>query len=58
MLGVYRPSVSLVASAFQQAGINKYTRGNLTILDRAGLEETSCECYAVVRKQFERLIGK
>lgn len=58
MLGVHRPSVSLVASAFQQAGMIKYARGNLTILDRAGLENTSCECYAVVKKQVERLLGK
>lgn len=58
MLGVYRPSVSLVARTYQQAGLIKYTRGRITILDRAGLEEACCECYGVVRKYFERAIGK
>jgi CRP-like cAMP-binding protein len=58
MLGVYRPSVSLVARTYQQAGLIKYTRGRITILDRAGLEEACCECYAVVRKNFERAIGR
>jgi CRP-like cAMP-binding protein len=57
MLGVHRPSVSLVAGSFQQAGLIKYSRGNLTILDRAGLEEVSCECYAKVKSQFQRLLG-
>ena len=56
MLGVHRPSVSLVAGVFQQAGIIKYSRGRLSILDRARLEEASCECYAIVRKKFERLL--
>ena len=57
MLGVHRPSDSLVAGMFQQAGIIKYTRGHVTILDRAKLEEASCECYGVVRKQYQRLLG-
>jgi CRP-like cAMP-binding protein len=57
MLGVHRPSVTLVARAFQQAGLIKYNRGTMTILDRPGLEEACCECYGVVRKQFERLLG-
>lgn len=56
MLGVHRPSVSLVAGLFQQAGIIKYSRGKLRIVDRARLEEASCECYATVRKQFDRLL--
>lgn len=57
MLGVHRPSVSLVAGAFQQAGLIKYTRGNLTILNRKGLEDASCECYAVVKKRLVQLLG-
>lgn len=57
MLGVHRPSVSVVAGLFQQAGIIRYTRGHMKILDRAKLEESSCECYAAVRSQFERLLG-
>jgi CRP-like cAMP-binding protein len=57
MLGVHRPSVSVVAGLFQQAGIIRYTRGRMKILDRAKLEESACECYATVRGQFERLLG-
>ncbi|MFL6709065.1 MAG: Crp/Fnr family transcriptional regulator [Massilia sp.] len=57
MLGVHRPSVSLVAGAFQQAGFIKYSRGTMTILNREGLEEASCECYAVAGQAFERLGG-
>jgi len=57
MLGVHRPSVSLVASAFQQAGLIRYSRGNLTIVDRAGLEGMSCECYGVVKERFQRVLG-
>lgn len=58
MLGVHRPSISLIAKRFQQAGLLDYKRGIVTIIDRAGLEEATCECYAAVRKQFERAIGK
>jgi CRP-like cAMP-binding protein len=57
MLGVHRPSVSTVAGMFQQAGMIKYSRGRVKILNRALLEESSCECYAVVRSHFERLLG-
>lgn len=56
MLGVHRPSVSLVAGAFQQAGIIRYARGKMHILDRSRLEEASCECYSMVRAQYERLL--
>lgn len=55
MLGVHRPGVSMVASEFQHAGLIKYVRGNLTILNRSGLEEAACECYALVRSKFARL---
>ena len=57
MLGVHRPSVSVVAGLFQQAGMIRYSRGHMKILDRAMLEESACECYATVRGQFERLLG-
>jgi CRP-like cAMP-binding protein len=57
MLGVHRPSVSTVAGIFQQAGMIKYSRGRMKILDREKLEEASCECYQVVRSHFERLLG-
>jgi len=56
MLGVQRPSVSLVASAFQQAGLIRYSRGHMTILNRAGIEDASCECYGIVREQFRTLL--
>jgi len=57
MLGVHRPTVSLVAGAFQQAGMIRYTRGQMTILKRDALEEMCCECYDIVNKQFERTLG-
>jgi CRP-like cAMP-binding protein len=52
MLGVRRSGVTLAASAFSDAGFIKYARGSMTILDRAGLEKETCECYAVERRQF------
>jgi CRP-like cAMP-binding protein len=58
MLGVHRPSVSLIARHFQRLGLIDYSRGVVTILDRRGMEEASCECYDVVKKQFERALGK
>ncbi|MDB5798269.1 MAG: Crp/Fnr family transcriptional regulator [Paucimonas sp.] len=57
MLGAQRPSVSAVASAFQQENVIRYSRGVITILDRPALERTSCECYATVRQHFRRLLG-
>ncbi|KAB8335041.1 Crp/Fnr family transcriptional regulator [Scytonema tolypothrichoides VB-61278] len=57
MLGVRRASVSEVASIFQKAGIISYSRGQMRILDRTGLEAASCECYAKVKQEFERLLG-
>jgi CRP-like cAMP-binding protein len=47
MLGVHRPAVSLAAGALQKAGIIRYTRGKITVLDRPALEEAACECYAL-----------
>jgi hypothetical protein len=58
MLGVQRPSVSLVAGAFQQAGLIRYNRGRMVILNRTGLEDVCCECYGIVRGQFDRLLGR
>ncbi|HKO96123.1 MAG TPA: Crp/Fnr family transcriptional regulator [Pyrinomonadaceae bacterium] len=57
MLGAARPVVTLTAGALQKAGFIKYTRGNLRILDREGLESITCECYARVASEFERLLG-
>ena len=55
MLGSTRPTVSVVAGALQKAGLIKYVHGKITILDRARLERASCECYATVKKHFDRL---
>ncbi len=57
MLGVRRPSVSVVAGILQKAGLIQYHRGRMAILDRPGLEAASCECYEVVRKEFDRLLN-
>jgi CRP-like cAMP-binding protein len=58
MLGVHRPTISLIARHFQQLGLIRYSRGVVTMLDREGMEEASCECYEAVKKQFERALGK
>ena len=55
MLGSTRPTVSVVASTLQKAGLIKYTHGHITIVDREGLEAASCECYATVKQHYDRL---
>ena len=55
MLGVRRESVSEAAGNVQRAGLIEYNRGHITMIDRPGLEGRACECYAVVRKEFDRL---
>lgn len=57
MLGVRRPTVSIAASILQKAGLIRYSRGGITILDREGLEDSSCECYAIIKAEFDRLVG-
>jgi len=57
MIGVRRNAVSIVAHAFQQAGLVSYSRGHIEIRDVDGLRKTSCECYAVVRTQCDRLLN-
>jgi len=56
MLGVRREGVTEAAGKLQEAGAIRYSRGRITILDRAKLEERVCECYAVVKKEFDRLL--
>jgi CRP-like cAMP-binding protein len=56
MLGVTRASVNEVAQELQDAGALNYTRGRMTILDRAQLESRSCDCYSVIRGEFDRLL--
>ncbi|MGN6848454.1 MAG: Crp/Fnr family transcriptional regulator [Sphingomicrobium sp.] len=57
MLGVRRPTVSIAAGMLSKAGLIHYVRGRITILDRAGLEKASCECYRVIADEFRRLVG-
>ena len=56
MLGVRRESVTDAAGNLQAAGYIRYRRGHLGVLDRAGLESRACECYAVVKKELDRLL--
>jgi CRP-like cAMP-binding protein len=56
MLGVRREGVTEAAGNLQDAGLIRYSRGRITVLDRARLEQRVCECYAVVRKEFSRLL--
>jgi CRP-like cAMP-binding protein len=57
MLGVRRTSVTTVARTLQEAGIVKYTRGKIEILDVDGLREAACECYETVKEQYLQLLG-
>jgi len=56
MLGANRKSVTLAAQSLQNAGLITYRRGNITVLNRPGLEKASCECYAVVRERFDAFL--
>jgi CRP-like cAMP-binding protein len=57
MLGVRRSSVTVAAGRLSDAGLIEYRRGQVTILDREGLEKRSCECYRAIRGEYERLLG-
>jgi CRP-like cAMP-binding protein len=56
MLGVRREGVTEAAGHLQHAGLIHYRRGHITVIDRAGLEQRTCECYAVVKKEYDRLL--
>ena len=56
MLGVRREGVTEGALKLQKAGLIRYSRGRITVLDRHALEERTCECYAVVKKEYDRLL--
>lgn len=56
MLGVRREGVTEAAGRLQKLGVIEYSRGHITVLDRAQLEHLSCECYAVVKKETDRLL--
>jgi Mn-dependent DtxR family transcriptional regulator len=56
MLGVRREGITEAAGKLQRDGFISYRRGHIAVLDRAGLENHVCECYAVVKKEFDRLL--
>lgn len=58
VFGVRRESVSLAAAGLKDLGLIEYSRGTLTILDRPGLLKAACECYEVVREQYDRILSK
>lgn len=56
MLGTRRPTVTVAAGMLQERGVIRYARGKILVLDRAGLEAAACECYGVVRDEYQRYI--
>jgi Mn-dependent DtxR family transcriptional regulator len=56
MLGVRREGVTEAAGRLDKAGLIRYHRGRITVLDRRGIEKRTCECYAVVKKEYDRLL--
>jgi hypothetical protein len=56
ILGANRKSVTLAAQSLQRAQLITYHRGQIQVLDRAGLEKASCECYAIVRERFDAFL--
>jgi hypothetical protein len=57
MLGVRRAGVTVAAAGLKRAGLIRYKRGNVTIIDCGGLEQKSCECYGVSKREFDCLLG-
>lgn len=56
MLGARRESVSIAASTLAKAGLISYTRGGIHVLNRKRLEKASCECYGVIKREYDRLL--
>ena len=56
MLGVRREGVTEAAGQLQEAGLIQYRRGHIKVVDRKKLEQRACECYAVVKKEYDRLL--
>lgn len=56
MLGANRKSVTLAAQSMQAAGLIRYHRGKIEIINRPGLEDSSCECYAIVKERFDAFL--
>ena len=57
MLGVRREGVSAAARSLKDAGLIRFSRGHITVIDRVGLEETSCDCYRTVTDEYQRVLG-
>ncbi|MCI0752751.1 helix-turn-helix domain-containing protein, partial [Teichococcus vastitatis] len=58
MLGIRRAGVTVAAGLLQKAGFIRYERGRVEVTDRPGLESVACECYGIVRRDRDRLLGK
>lgn len=56
MLGVHRPAVTIAAGALQKAGVIRYSRGKVTVLDRDALERSACKCYRLIARRAEELL--
>jgi Mn-dependent DtxR family transcriptional regulator len=58
MLGVYRPTVTIAARMLQQAGLIRYARGKIEVIDGDGLEAASCSCYRLISDQYRHLLNE
>jgi hypothetical protein len=58
LLGIPRTGITLAAGTLQTAGFIRYSRGKIVILDRQGLESASCECYKIIKQEFEQFIDR
>ena len=57
MLGVGRPGVTVAMGLLEKAGLTEHGRGNITVVDRTGLEKVACECYKTIRQRQAELFG-